>query len=295
MFDQLTTFNWILMAVASFIIGFSKTGLPGIGTLAVLLAAVAVGGKSPGLVLPMLIFGDIFAIIMYRQHIHWKWFLLLLPWAVVGVVIGFVINLKLLDTETSINRFIGFAALGLLAMNVIRTEFPALDRRIPRNWAFAAVFGLMAGIVTMIANAAGPIMTVYLLAMNFDKEKFIGTGAAYYAFVNVFKVPFQQSLGGITADSLLLDAACLPAVFAGAMAGIWAFKRIRQEVFLGAAEALMVLAAAKLAIWKMTGLSDINEALVAWAVIIPIIVAVAVYRKYAHKIKNPDNAISIAK
>ena len=47
----------------------------------------------------------------------------------------------------------------------------------------------------MTANAAGPVMTLYLSAAGIDKRRFVGTSAWFFLIVNLAKVPFSIGLG----------------------------------------------------------------------------------------------------
>ena len=246
---DLTVWGWALMAAVALVVGFSKTGLPGCGILAVPLIAIAIPGqKSVGALLPMLIVADLFAVAFYARHVSLKRFLQLLPFALIGVVLGYFGLGYVGDDTTLMNRFIGISIIVLLALNAARKARPDIDERIPRNWAFAGIFGILAGILTMMANGAGPIMMIYLLAMDFDKKTFIGTGAVYFATVNIIKVPFHVALGNITAESLLLGALLVPGIIAGVYVGRWAFGRLKENWFMIAIQILTLAAAVLLII-----------------------------------------------
>jgi uncharacterized membrane protein YfcA len=83
----------------------------------------------------------------------------------------------------------------------------------------------------MVANAAGPIMTLYLLAMRLPKLEFIGTGAWFFLLVNVFKVPFGVGLGIINGESLRLNLLLSPAVMLGTWLGLMLLQHIKQVWF----------------------------------------------------------------
>ena len=111
--------------------------------------------------------------------------------------------------------------------------------------------GTLAGATTMLSNAAGPIVTVYLLAMALPKREFLGTGAWFYLTVNVLKVPFSASLGLITPATLTMNAAAIPVVLAGGLLGIQLIKRIPERAFRIAMRPLAVAAAVRLALWAL--------------------------------------------
>ena len=114
-----------------------------------------------------------------------------------------------------------------------------------QRW-FALVMGFTAGVTTMMANAAGPVMTVYLLAMQLPKVAFAGTSAWFFFIINWSKVPFSRNLNLITPEGLKLDLMTLPAIAAGALIGIFFLKRIPQKTFNAVVQILAALAALRL-------------------------------------------------
>ena len=205
---------------------------------------------SVGLLLPILIFADIFAVGYYRHHGRWQHLAKLLPWAILGIGIGYLILSKI-DSNT-LKPLIGIIVLGMLAVR-LRSILKDDPQNLPDHWSFAAIMGLLAGITTMMANAAGPVMILYLLSMHFPKQKFIGTAAWFFFIVNWIKVPLMTNLDMINAASLKIDLIVFPAVVLGAVAGIWLLKRIPQRAFniiallLAAAAAIKLLSSAFLA------------------------------------------------
>lgn len=235
---------WAVLAAGAFAIGIAKTGLPGVGILVVPLLAIVFGAKaSVGLLLPILIFADLFAVGYYRRHGKWRHLVRLLPWALAGILAGYVI-LSQVDSQT-LKPVIGVIVLGMLAVR-FRSIFKGDEQSVPQHPLFSASMGFLAGATTMMANAAGPVMVLYLLSMRFDKKKFIGTAAWFFFIVNWVKVPFMAQLDMITIASLKMDVMVFPAVIAGAVTGIWLLNRIPQRLFNIAALLLAAGAAVKL-------------------------------------------------
>jgi uncharacterized protein len=111
---------------------------------------------------------------------------------------------------------------------------------------FAPTMGVLAGFTTLVANAAGPLMALYLLAMRLPKMEFVGTGAVFFLLLNLFKVPFMVNLGLITSDSFGVNLALAPAVWLGAWAGRKLLRRLNQKLFENLALGLAALAGLKL-------------------------------------------------
>ena len=237
--------QWLVLATAALIIGVSKTGLPGIGILAIPLVAFVISAKqSTGLILPMLIAGDIVGVVYYHHHAAWKYLVRLTPWTVSGVVAG-SLALGRLD-NTQIRPLIGVIVLGMLVLNQWRLRHAGLQEALPGSLWFAAGIGLLGGFTTMVANAAGPIMLMYLLAMRLPKNVFLGTGAWYFLIVNVFKVPFSAHLGLITLESLRFNALLLPCILAGSWSGIRFARRIPEKMFVWLVQLMAAVGAIKL-------------------------------------------------
>ncbi len=182
--------------------------------------------------------------VVYRRSADWRALLRLLPWAAGGIVIGWMLMGRIDDGL--MRPLLGAVVLVMLAVNLWRTVSSRGGAPVPTQWWFAAVMGLLAGATTMVANAAGPVMMIYLLAMRLSKEKFIGTGAWFFFFINWIKVPFSVGLGLITPSSLLLGAVLAGGVLAGAAAGILVAKRIPEKAFDAAMQGLTAAAAVSL-------------------------------------------------
>jgi uncharacterized membrane protein YfcA len=233
----------VILGIGAFLVGLSKTGLPGIGILSILLAASVVPARaSTGLILPMLIVGDIFAVAYYRRHAVWRHLFRMLPYAVAGVIIGYLVMGQVNDRQ--LRRLIGVVVLVMIGIHAWRTHRGNVE--IPSGWWFPVTMGLLAGITTMMANAAGPIMIIYLLAMRLPKEEFVGTGAWYFFLVNSFKVPFSARLGLITMESLACNLALVPLIALGALVGVRVMKRLPEKAFGFIVQGLAAAGAVKL-------------------------------------------------
>lgn len=230
--------------VAAFLVGVSKTGVAGTGILAVLIMAWALPARaSTGVVLPMLISADIFAVAFYRRRASWGHILRLMPWAMAGIIAGYLVMDRVTDAQ--LRPAIGLIVILLLAVNRLRNLGPGEPAAPTARW-FSAGTGLLAGSTTMLANAAGPVMIFYLLSMKLPRFEFIGTAAWYFFILNLFKVPFSADLGLINPDSLRLNLILLPGVAAGALAGILIIRKLPEKTFAVVVEILAFAAAIRL-------------------------------------------------
>ncbi len=235
--------QWGIAALAAVVVGVSKSGIGGLGMLAVVLFAQILPAKqATGMVLPLLCFGDVVGATYYRKHANWHHLWRLFPWTAAGVVIGYF-ALDVIDDRQA-RVLIGGIVLGLVAMHLIRRRFAGHEAE-HGAW-FAPTIGVLAGFTTLVANAAGPLMAVYMLAMRLPKLDYVGTGAVFFLLLNLFKVPFMVHLGLINAASFSLNLTLVPLVFAGAWMGRKLIVRIEQQTFENLALGLSLLAGVRL-------------------------------------------------
>jgi len=228
----LSPLQWVLAGLAAYMVGLAKSGLNGFGMVSVVLMAVVMRGHemaSTGVVLPLLICGDLMAARAFRTHVVWRHILRILPPALVGVVIGYWIMQHI--SNVGFKPLIGWIVLTLTLFQVIRQRYPDSFRQVPHHPAFAWLMGGGAGVTTMMANAAGPIMSLYLLAVELPKMQLVGTAAWYFLLVNLMKVPFSANLGLINPQSLVFNGVLVPMVAIGIVSGKWVLHRINQRLF----------------------------------------------------------------
>ncbi len=236
---------WTVIVIGCFSIGVGKTGIPGINLFFVpVMAQLLPARLSTGFLLPMLIVADLFAIAYYRQHADWKHLTRLLPAAVVGVLIGYA-GLTVVS-DGALRPIIGVIVLLMLAIQALRDIRHGGVIPVPRGDWFSIVMGLIAGITTMMANAAGPVMAIYLLTMRLPKERYMGTSAWYFLIVNLIKVPLSLSLGLITWETLKVNAIMVPAIVAGALIGVYLLKVLPQKAFRVVVQIVAAASAIKL-------------------------------------------------
>ena len=223
----LTEIQLLYIGLAALLVGFTKTSVGGVGILAVLLTALAIPGKgSPGFLLPMLIMADIFAVIFYRRHCQWPILIKLLPLTFVGVVIGYLL-VGIIPAEI-FEKILGTIIFFILVFEILVSK---RDINPSNGWGLTAGAGIIAGVATMVANAAGSVFAVYMLRMGLKKGEFVGTRSWYFLLINIFKLPFSANLGLITFDTLKVNLMFFPAILVGAFVGYWFLGLINLEVF----------------------------------------------------------------
>ncbi|MBC9713730.1 sulfite exporter TauE/SafE family protein [Streptomyces sp. TRM66268-LWL] len=225
--------EFIVLALAAALVGFSKTAVSGANTVSLaVFAAVLPARESTGVLLPILIAGDILAVLTYRRHAHWPTLWRLFPAVGAGVLAG-TLFLMWAD-DTGVRTSIGAILLLMAGVTVWRRRVAARQEETAASgrarWK-APSYGVLGGFTTMVANAGGPVMSLYLISSGFQKLGFLGTSAWFFLIVNTSKVPFSIGLGLISWRSLLLDAALVLFVVPGAWLGRKCVDRIDQLLF----------------------------------------------------------------
>jgi uncharacterized protein len=227
---HLTLVQWIASAVAAIGVGISKAGFSGFSLLHVLIFAWLFGARgSTGIVLPMLIFGDVSAVRTFHRHARWIYIRRMLPPALLGVVGASWLMSHL--SEAAYKPVMGWIILTLATMHLVRSARPAWFGTIPHSRGFAWAMGLAAGGMSMMANAAGPIVSLYALSIGLPKFEFVGTSAWFFFILNLVKVPFSYGLGLIHGATLRLNLVLIPPILLGIFVGRWLTQVVPQRLF----------------------------------------------------------------
>ena len=256
---HLELWQWALVVIAAMLVGVSKTGIIGLGVLFVAIFSNVLPTKlASGFVLPLLIFGDVVAVASYRLHAQWRFIWRLFPWTAAGVVLGYLAMGRIDDRQARL--LVGAIVCAMVTMYAARrwrgpgkrmaaaggqtTDGGGRTQKEEEAYGiwFAPTVGVLAGFTTLVANAAGPLMALYMLAMGLPKMEYVGTGAVFFLLLNLFKVPFMAHLGLITPDSFGVNLALAPAVGLGAWAGRKVLPHINQRWFENLALGLAAVA-----------------------------------------------------
>lgn len=222
---HLEAWKWAFGIASAFMIGVSKTGAPGASSMVIPLMVMIVGDArlSAAWTQPLLSSGDLLGVYYWRKHADAKKLFSLIPWVLVGIVAAsFALNLN----ERIIRVMVAVIVLLMLLVQVWRRW--GSKSEVPGSAVF---YGVSAGFATTIANAAGPVMSMYLLSQRLPKDKFVATGAWFFFVANLLKVPVYVWFRLYSRESLLFDAALFPAVMAGGVAGKWFVGRVPQRLF----------------------------------------------------------------
>ena len=223
---HLTPFQWSLAMLSAFILGSTKAGLTSLSTLNVALLAFVFGSKtSTGIFLPMLIVGDILAVLYYKRAVHWQSLIRLSPFLVIGVLLGAWIGRDL-------NEVIFKKLMAGIIILVVAATFWLENRplaHISKSRWFSGTMGIATGFTSMVGNQASGFSTTYLMSMGLSKLNFIGTNAWLFFFLNIFKLPFHIfSWHTVNMSSIKVNACLLPFLFIGFYAGIFIVKQLNE-------------------------------------------------------------------
>ncbi len=270
MLPTLTAITWILLMVVASLCGIAKTALPGAATIAVALCTAVMPAKeSTGAILLMLMTGDLLAVWSYRRDADFRMLRRLVPAVLTGVGAG-ALFLHLASNDST-RRLIGVILLLLVAITL--TQRRSTSRRAPDGASAAQapsppaptletqettttlatpttsgrlarlVYGSLAGFTTMVANAGGPVTSMYFLACRYPVKAFLGTTAWFFFLVNLVKLPFSISAGLVNTTTMSLTAICAPVVIVSALAGRRLAEHMDQRVFEPVIVALTIISA----------------------------------------------------
>ena len=221
--------TFTIALVVALLLGMAKSGIKGLAVLIVTGLALVYGAKeSTGILMPLLICGDILAVVYYKSHVKWVYLIKLLPWMVLGVLVGVVLGK---DLPEDIFKS-GMAIIILISVIMMYYWVRNKNRKVPNHWSFAALMGIMAGFTTMVGNLAGAFSNIYFLAIRLPKNEFIGTSAWLFFIINLFKVPFHVwSWGTINLTSVQISLSLIPGVVIGFGLGVFIVKKINNDKY----------------------------------------------------------------
>jgi len=222
--------RWAALAAAGILIGLTKAGLDGGSLIAVPLLALTFGARpSSGLLLGIMMAADLVAVASYRKDVQPKHLLRTLPWALAGVAVGAAVGGAI--SERVFRIVISTGIILSCALMLIR-ELRGGEWILPRKWWAAAPLGLLAGFTSMVGNAAGPIMGLYLISSGLGKTGIIGTSVYFFFLINISKLPFHLFVWKtVTPGTLLADAFVIPFAMAATFLGVRVVRLIPEKAY----------------------------------------------------------------
>ncbi|MEM9954371.1 MAG: sulfite exporter TauE/SafE family protein [Chloroflexota bacterium] len=216
----MTPLQIVIFIFACILIGLSKGGLGGplpVSIIVPTLALVMDAKEAVALILPFLIFGDLFALRVYWQQWDIEYIKLMLPIGLVGVIMGTLLLTVILDTPLKI--IIGIATLFVIIYKLLSDKLQSLTYT-SRKW-HGYLAGWVSAFTSTLASTGGPPFTIYMLLQRVQPIPFIATTTLYFAIINISKIPIFWQQGLLDFDLLLSVIWAMPIV----PVGVWLGKR----------------------------------------------------------------------
>lgn len=225
--------------------GLSKGGFQGASLLSLPLLALAMNPvQAAAVMLPVLIFQDIFSVSAFRRSIDWRMLRLMAPGVLAGTAVGWATASFV--TADHIRLMVGVIALVFTVMAVARRQVTGAPR--PHNGIAASFWGLVSAFTSFLVHAGGAPFSVYALPRRLAPELLAGTTAVFFSAVNLLKIPPYFQLGQLSWENFQLSLALMPMAGAANLAGIWLVRRIELGLFYKILYALLFFVSLKL-VW----------------------------------------------
>ncbi len=244
---------WAIAIAAVFIVALGKAGLMGsLGMVAVpMLTLVMPARDAAGMMLPLLLVMDAIAIWTYRRDANWTILWIMIPGAMVGTIVGWV--LRSVVTDAVVNLLVGVISLAFIAWGL-----SPLAKRIVANVhpskPWGAFWGGVAGFTSFISHTGGPPFQIYVLPQRLAPVAYSGTTAFFFGIVNTSKLIPYGFLGQLNVSNMTAAAFLAPVAIAGVLIGVALVRRINATVFYYIAYAMVFVLGLKLVYDGVTGL-----------------------------------------
>jgi uncharacterized membrane protein YfcA len=227
--------DWTFYAAAApavVLLGLSKSGLSGLGALAVPILALTIPPlQAAAITLPIMVVQDWVGVYAFRREVSARNLAILLPASFVGVVLAFALAADV--SEDVVRLAIGAVSVGFVAIMLIRDRWLAA-KPTRADVAPGLFWGALAGFASFVSHAGGPPFLVYTMPQRLAAPVFAGTSVLFFALVNLMKVPPYLWLGQFSRANLWASLTLLPLAIASTLAGVWIVRRIAAERFYNA-------------------------------------------------------------
>lgn len=236
---------WLVAGLAAYLLGVSKGGIPMIAMLSVPLMALYMDpAAAAGLLLPLYLVADCYAIYLFRQAFSVKNLKILLPGAVVGILVGYsTVAIVPGNAVKLLVAGIGFSyCFNALRGHLAKAEIPSR----PANVSLGLFWGAVAGLTSYISHAGGPPYQAYVLPQRLDKMVYLGTTTIFFSIVNLMKLPPFLLAGQVTTESFWQAIWLAPIVLVGAWSGATLSRIMPERVFFLIIEIALAAVSCKL-------------------------------------------------
>ena len=231
---------YLLAVPAVVLLGFSKGGLAGVGSLSLPLMVLVIDPvQAAAIMLPILIVQDVVGVWAFRRHLNWYVLGWMVPGATLGIVIGYLYAASV--SSSAVMALVGIISIAFGAYRLwLSRHAPPTAAASSPGWV-GSLFGVVSGFTSQIAHAGAPPFQLWVLPRRLERDVLVGTSAVYFAALNWIKVPAFAALGQFSATNMLTAAALIPVAIVSTFAGVWLVRRIDGERFYKIIYCLMVL------------------------------------------------------
>jgi uncharacterized protein len=234
---------WGFAVLATFLVGASKGGLPGVGVLGVpVLAQVTSPVVAAGLLLPLLVISDWYGLWMYRKNFDLRVIKLMVVTGTLGILAGWAA--ASITNDNIVKLIVGIIGLSYFVDALVKRNREVMPA--PENIPLATFWGSLAGFTSFVAHAGGPPYQMYVLPLKLDKMTYAGTTTIVFAIINFLKLPPYWLLGQINIASLEICAWLAPVALVGAFAGFYFTKILPEKIFFRLVEVALFALSIKL-------------------------------------------------
>lgn len=247
MIDQLTNFQWVFLAFGALTFGLSKSAVAGFGVIGVIIFAIILPGKQlTAAIVPLALIADASAGLIYRKHANWKSILTMLPFTILGLVVGWLI-LDKIDDWTA-RKLIGIIILSLCSFHFWRNrQKPSTPTERPvANVSYLYGLCFLFGLTSSLSNAGGPLLLLSLLTMNLSKLELLGTQSCFCLITNGTRIPLLLKSGLMNHQTLHLSLVLTAATITGFAIGWKTAQRLNQKSFENISLVFSILGGLKL-------------------------------------------------
>jgi uncharacterized protein len=247
---------WALAVLATFLVGASKGGLPGVGILGVpVLAQVISPVAAAGLLLPLYIVSDIYGLWLYRKNYDLWNIKLIVGAATIGILIGWATAHY--NNDAVVKLIVGFIGIWYTADLVWKYSRKVDAEPRPADVPRGLFWGIIAGFTSFVAHAGGTPYQMFMLPQKLDKMTFAGTATITFTIINLLKVPPYFLLGQINIVSLEKCIYLAPVALFGAWAGFKLTKLLPEKLFFRFVEVALFVVSLKLIYDGVVGINHV--------------------------------------
>jgi uncharacterized membrane protein YfcA len=226
------------------LLGLSKGGFSGLGTLAIPVFALAISPvKAAAITLPLMVIQDWVSVWAFRRDFDGRNLIIMIPGSLIGVGAGWLLASHV--NEDAVRFAVGIISIGFVLFMLARDRV-ARSKATSAHVAPGVFWGALSGFTSFVSHAGGPPMMVYVLPQKLSPRMFAGTSTMFFAATNLLKVPPYFALGQFSADNLFASATLFPVAIASTFAGVWLVRRVAAERFYNAVLLLTFLIGLKL-------------------------------------------------